>query len=108
MRAATFSRVGRASDVIEFRDIPRPDLGPDDVLVEVHTSGINPADVKRRGGWNGGAMAHPMIVPHSDGTGVIVEVGANVGAARIGERVWMERTGKLAKLVGLLEPQLNI
>ncbi|NCW39775.1 MAG: NADPH:quinone reductase, partial [Betaproteobacteria bacterium] len=31
----------------------------------------------------------PLIVPHSDGAGVITAVGAGVPASRVGERVWI-------------------
>lgn len=32
---------------------------------------------------------HPLVIPHSDGAGVIAEVGAGVPHQRIGERVWV-------------------
>ncbi|MDO9525900.1 MAG: NADPH:quinone reductase [Gemmobacter sp.] len=66
-----------------------PDPAPQEVLVSVKASGINPADVKRRAGWGGMAMGHDLIVPHCDGAGVIVAVGAAVDPGRIGQRVWL-------------------
>ncbi|AMY68864.1 NADPH:quinone reductase [Frigidibacter mobilis] len=89
MKAALYERTGPASEVLVVRDIPMPKAGPGEVLVQIRASGINPSDVKRRAGWNGQAMAHPLIVPHSDGAGDIVAVGSGVDAARIGERVWL-------------------
>jgi NADPH2:quinone reductase len=55
-------------------------------LVRLATSGVNPSDVKSR---RARALTDPLIVPHSDGAGVIEAVGAGVNAARVGERVWL-------------------
>lgn len=89
MRAAFYTRTGPAAEVISLGDQPMPSPKKGEVLVRVHASGINPADVKRRAGWNGATMAHPMVIPHCDGAGVIEAVGSGVDTARVGERVWM-------------------
>ena len=71
-------------------DLPTPDPAPGEVLVRMHASGINPSDVKLRSGARPGAvMQYPMVIPHSDGAGVIEAVGEGVDTARIGERVWI-------------------
>ena len=89
MLAATYMKTGPAADVLTVGRQPDPVAGPGEVLVRVRASGINPADVKRRAGWNGMRMEHPLVIPHTDGAGEIVEVGAGVDRARIGERVWL-------------------
>lgn len=88
-RYAAYDAVGAASDVIRLgrRPVPRP--GPGQVLVEVHRSGINPSDTKRRAGW---ASYKPHVSPmvlHTDGAGIVVAVGDGVPASRRGERVWL-------------------
>ena len=52
------------------------------------STGINPSDVKIRAGARG-ELQHPIIIPHSDGGGIIREVGEGVDVSRIGERVWV-------------------
>lgn len=89
MRAAVYRRTGPAADVLDVTTLPDPAPGPGEVLVAVQASGINPADVKRRAGWGGMAMGHDLIVPHCDGAGVIVALGAGVDPARLGQRVWL-------------------
>ena len=89
MRAAWYERNGAAEDVLVVGQRPEPVAGPNEVLVRVKTSGINPSDVKRRamdlGGFGG---KFPLIIPHSDGAGIIEAVGSNVDRSRVGERVW--------------------
>ena len=85
MRAAWYLNNGEARDVMVVGDLPTPTAAAGEVLVRLQTSGVNPSDVKSR-------RARPtveMIVPHSDGAGVIEAVGAGVPASRIGERVWL-------------------
>lgn len=89
MRAAFYRRTGPAAKVLKIGDLPDPLPGPGEVLVRVRASGINPADVKRRGGWLGAAMDHPLVVPHCDGAGEIIGTGSEVDPARVSERVWL-------------------
>ena len=86
MKAAWYSRNGPAREVLEVGDLPRPAPQAGEVLVELHTSGVNPSDVKSRAGR---PIEGGVIVPHSDGAGVIAEVGPGVPKERIGERVWI-------------------
>jgi NADPH2:quinone reductase len=88
MRAAWYKGFGPANEVFEIGEHTTPVSGDGQVLVRVHASGINPLDVKRRGGGRGPMMGERMI-PHFDGAGVIEDVGAGVDASRIGERVWL-------------------
>ena len=85
MRAVTFSRLG-GPEVLEVSDLPEPKPGPGEVRVRVRFSGINPSDCNRRRGIRD-RPGYPLIVPHSDGAGVIDQVGEGVDPVRIGERV---------------------
>ena len=86
MKAAWYSRNGEAQDVMQVGDLPMPSPQAGEVLVRLATSGVNPSDVKSR---RARALNDPLIVPHSDGAGVIEAVGEGVPAARVGERVWV-------------------
>lgn len=88
MKAAFYRQQGPADKVLEVGEfLPVPQPGPGEVRVRLATSGVNPSDVKSRSG-RFAPMAFPMVVPHSDGAGVIDAVGAEVEAARVGQRVW--------------------
>ncbi|MBT8115177.1 MAG: alcohol dehydrogenase family protein [Arenicella sp.] len=101
-------------DKLEFgNDIPVPQPTADEVLIRVGAAGVNNTDINTRtgwysksvtsgtdsggatgfgdaadddGGWAGSALKFPLI-QGADCCGTIVAVGADVDAARIGDRV---------------------
>ncbi|CAG0951670.1 2-haloacrylate reductase [Anaerolineales bacterium] len=89
MRAAFYECTGLAKDVLVVGDFPTPLPGPGEIRVKVTWSGVNPSDVKSRAGSRVKTLPFPRIVPHSDGSGMIDQVGAEVDPARVGERVWI-------------------
>ena len=89
MRAAWYEKQGPASEVIQVGELPTPEAGPGEVRVKLAFSGLNPSDTKRRTGFGGQPHAFPQIVPHSDGAGVIDQVGEGVSERRLGEHVWI-------------------
>lgn len=86
MKAAWYAKNGAARDVLVVGELPTPTPGPGEVLVKIYRSGINPSDVKSR---NGRTLNAELIVPHSDGGGIIQAVGAGVSQERLGQRVWL-------------------
>ena len=101
MKASWFERFGTAAEVLVVGEQPRPQPAAGEVLVRVHASGINPSDVKKRAGSAPDLLDGGLVIPHSDGAGVIAAVGAGVSERRLGERVWIyqaqyERSGGTA------------
>lgn len=88
-RCIAYERAGPAREVLALDEIPATSPGPDEVLVRLHYSGVNPADVKARGGAPGRTLAFSRIVPHHDGSGIVEDVGADVDRALIGQPVWL-------------------
>jgi NADPH:quinone reductase len=88
MQAVYYERNGGAREVLQIGEIETPRLGPGEVRVKLAASGVNPSDVKSRQGTTR-KIAFPRVIPHSDGAGVIDEVGDGVSRSRIGERVWI-------------------
>ena len=87
MRAAYYESNGPAREVLRVADVETSEPRGGEVRVRLHTSGVNPSDVKSRAGVNR-KIAFPRVIPHSDGAGEIDMVGDGVPAARVGERVW--------------------
>ena len=86
MHAAWYSKNGAASDVLVVGELPTPAPVGNTVRVRLSTSGVNPSDVKSR---RSRPLTDALVVPHSDGAGVIEAVGDPTLSTRIGERVWI-------------------
>lgn len=95
MRIARYERTGPAREVLTIADVPRPSPRTDEVLIRMRASGVNPADVRRRGGWSapGFARLDRAVVPHSDGAGLVEEVGEGADPSWLGRRVWVWNAG---------------
>jgi NADPH2:quinone reductase len=108
MKAAWYTQNGEAQDVMQLGELPTPSPQVGEVLVRLATSGVNPSDVKSR---RARPLTGPLVVPHSDGAGVIEAVGAGVSASRVGQRVWvwngqwLRPMGTCAQYIALPEAQ---
>ncbi len=89
MRAAWYDRRGPAGAVLVVGVLPDPEPGPGEVRIRVTHSGISPGDVKKRAGEPGAPMAHPRVIPHSDGAGYVDALGAGVSDINLGQPVWV-------------------
>ena len=89
MNAAYYDQLGAARDVLRVGELETPLPGAGEVRVRLRTSGVNPSDVKSRGGRVRRGLSFPRVVPHSDGAGEIDMAGVGVPASRLGERVWI-------------------
>ncbi len=81
-------RVARLYDFgdIRIEEIPRPAIGPDDILVRVHACGICTGDImswymRRKAGSSGVVLGHEPV-------GVVEETGASVTEFKPGDRVF--------------------
>jgi len=89
VRAVWYQRTGPAADVLVCGEQPTPRAGPGEVRVRLAASGVNPADCNRRAGAGNHVMEAPLIIPNSDGAGVVDEIGEGVAADWLGRRVWL-------------------
>ena len=89
MKAAWFEKFGSAEQVIQVGEQPKPVAALGQVLVKLATSGVNPSDVKKRAGASPSLLDDGLVIPHSDGAGVIESVGPGVPEDRVGQRVWV-------------------
>ena len=89
MLAAWYKKFGSARDVLEVGELTEPTPAKGEVKIKVHSSAVNPSDVKKRLGSSPNLLDNGLVIPHSDGAGEIVEVGDDTLKHRIGERVWV-------------------
>src|SRR5437667_10940576 len=78
MRAAMY----HANDDVRIVDLPKPRIGPGEILVKVHASGICGSDVVE---WYAKPKA-PLVLGH-EVAAAVVEVGAELDRVRVGARV---------------------
>ncbi|MBE8727813.1 quinone oxidoreductase family protein [Flavobacterium hungaricum] len=84
MKALTFSTFGN-SDVLEYIEIPNPELKPDEILVEMKAIGLNFADVYRRKG-NYHLKGNPPFIAGYEGAGIVIDANTN-SEFKIGDRI---------------------
>jgi NADPH:quinone reductase-like Zn-dependent oxidoreductase len=97
MRAAVYRRFG-GPDTVRVEELPRPSVGPDDVLIRVHASTVSAADHRARTrevprglgllaaiGIGLFRPKHPVL--GFDAAGVVEQVGANVTSFGPGDEV---------------------
>lgn len=85
MRAIVCHAYG-APNSLRYEELPRPQPGPNQVLVEVHAVGVNFTDLLAIEGRSQLKRVLPMI-PGVEAAGVVLQVGAEVRGLRPGQRV---------------------
>ena len=88
MKAVYMTEHGGA-DVLQYGDMPEPEIGPNDVKIRVRAASLNRLDVYSRAGVRG-TRRRNFDTPHilgGDAAGEIVEVGSEVRGHETGQRV---------------------
>lgn len=87
MQAIVISRPG-GPEVLELRDVPRPDLGPGQVLVRIHATAVNRADLLQRAGRYPAPPDAPADIPGLEFAGEVAALGPGVAGWTPGDRVF--------------------
>ncbi len=88
MKAAWYEKQGAAREVLTIGEMDEPQPSASEVRIRIAVSGVNPGDVKKRQNAFCVGMPYPRVIPHSDGSGTVEEVGEGVSREWIGRRVW--------------------
>lgn len=87
MKAVVLHEYGGV-DQLRYEDVPTPEPGPDEVLVKVAATGVNPIDWKLRSGAAKDRI--PLQLPAilgRDVAGTVVRMGANIRNLHAGQKV---------------------
>ena len=103
MRSAAVVNYSRDKWSVEIREIDRPDIGVDDVLLEVANVGVCGSDLHQWTSDHSWPVNYPVVLGHEFG-GVIAETGKNVSAWKVGDRVVSET----AAIIDLNNPMSKI
>src|ERR1044071_4293572 len=86
MKAVVITHFG-GPEVLEIRDVPAPQPGPDEVLVRVHGTGLNRADLLQRAGRYAAPADAAQNIPGLEFAGEVAELGRNARRWQKGDRV---------------------
>ena len=90
MKAVQVSVAG-GPEALEYVDVPDPEPGEGEALVELNAAGVNYMDVYVRSGANNPTLP---IVPGGEGSGVVAAVGPGVTEVTVGDRVAYTGAGR--------------
>ncbi|WP_223545384.1 NADP-dependent oxidoreductase [Pseudomonas sp. A-B-19] len=112
MKAFIIDRYGKKA-ALRATEIPEPELGKDDVLVQIHAAGVNPLDLKIRDGEFKMILPYRMpLVLGNDLAGVVVRVGSGVQQFKVGDEVYARpddnRIGAFAEFIAIDQRSLAI
>ena len=112
MKAVIVDRYGKKGG-LRAAEVPDPELGDEDVLVQVHAAGVNLLDSKIRSGEFKLILPYrlPLTLGH-DVAGVVVRVGPRVRQFKPGDEVYSRpddfRIGAFAEFIAIKEDSLAI
>ena len=90
MKAVAIDRFGGV-ETMRLRELPVPEVGPDEVLIRVEFAGVGKWDpFEREGGFHREYHIEPKF-PHvlgSDGAGTVVAAGRSVRNLKVGDRAY--------------------
>jgi NADPH:quinone reductase-like Zn-dependent oxidoreductase len=95
-------------DPMRLGEMPEPELGDDDVLIEVHAAGLNQLDSKIKSGEFKLILPYrmPLVLGH-DVAGVVSRVGSRVQQFKVGDEVYSRapdhHIGTLAQFIAVNE-----
>lgn len=92
MKAVIFREHG-GTEKLSYEDVPKPQIGPDEVLIRIRACALNHLDIWIRQG----SPAYPMPLPHISGSDIAGEVeavgtqvdGVRADSIKVGDRVFV-------------------
>ncbi len=91
---------------LEVVDMPLPEVGPEDLLVEVKACGICGSDIH---GWDGssGRRIPPLVMGH-EAAGVVSAIGDSVQGFAVGDRVTFDSTVSCGRCASCRRGSINL
>jgi NADPH:quinone reductase-like Zn-dependent oxidoreductase len=112
MKAYIINRYGKHV-ALQATELPTPEIGESDVLVQIHAAGVNLLDSKIKSGEFKLILPYrlPLVLGH-DVAGVVVSVGSRVRQFKPGDEVYARpddfRIGAFAEFIAIKEDSLAI
>jgi NADPH:quinone reductase-like Zn-dependent oxidoreductase len=112
MKAFILDRYGK-DERLRLGDVPEPEPGDHDLLVQVHAASVNPLDSKIRDGEFKLILPYDLpLIMGNDVAGVVVRVGAKVERFKAGDEVYArpgkDRIGTFAEFIAIDEADVAL
>jgi NADPH:quinone reductase-like Zn-dependent oxidoreductase len=113
MKAFIVDRYQKSSNPLRAGELPAPEVGAHDVLVEIHAAGVNALDAKIRDGEFKLILPYrPPFILGNDVAGVVVRIGSRVRKFKPGDKVYArpdkDRIGTFAEYIAVNEDDLAL
>jgi NADPH:quinone reductase-like Zn-dependent oxidoreductase len=109
MKAIEYVAFGK-SNVLELKQVDKPSVKEDEVLIKIKATTVNPLDMKIREGFMQKMMPVQLpFIPGSDAAGVIEAVGSKVTRLKAGDEVFTTSFGgSYAEYIAVKENQVAL
>src|SRR6266705_1696289 len=112
MKAFIVDRYG-GPDRVRAGETPDPEVGENDVLVQIHAAGVNPLDSKIRNGEFKIILPYRLpLILGNEAAGVVVRVGSRVRRFKPGDEVYARpdkgRIGAFAEFIAIAEDDVAL
>lgn len=87
MKAVRIHQFGETEEVLRYEDVPTPELGPADMLVEIEAASLNRADLSLRSGRYRVDPKELPLIPGREFAGTVAALGPEVKGFREGQRI---------------------
>ena len=87
-------KFGRQNGNVEIRDITEPDMGPDQVLLQVKAVGVCGSDIHMWREHHSWQIKLPLVLGH-EFSAVVADVGQQVNGFKPGDRVTCETAAQV-------------
>jgi putative PIG3 family NAD(P)H quinone oxidoreductase len=106
MRAVVLRSHG-GPDVLTIEDVAAPQPAPEEVLVKIHATALNRADLLQRMGFYPNPYPEAVEIPGLEFAGTVISVGDRVRSCRVGDEVMaITGGGAYAEQITIHERQL--
>jgi NADPH:quinone reductase-like Zn-dependent oxidoreductase len=105
--------VDRYKGAPRFGDVPEPEVGEHDVLVQIHAAGLNPLDAKLRDGEFKLVLPYRLpLILGNELAGTVIHVGSRVTQFKPGDEIYArpdkDRIGTFAERIAMNEADLAL
>ena len=115
MKAVYYEKYG-SPEVLELRDVDKPSIGDDEILVKIHAASIQQTDIRFRTGTPllarilAGLLKPKNQILGCDYSGIVEDTGKNVNEYNVGDEVYGQldaRTGTHAEYISVSTKEVS-